>query len=860
MLDEFLSYTEVGNGVLFSKPLVAICKYDGDLLYREMLREDLIRVHDDFSVPGGWIFMKDTPSDTKWNRKFVCLRGNFMFIFLSPNTEQPMAVIPLLNVDIVSPDDNAKLFEDKRVFKANDGFEFEIRSYSPSPLNSFTSIRFYTLSEQERSNWIDACIQRVKSNARVKDNEDKDFSINLLLGNAQPSDYFGQRVVISTTRLMGPPPIKANSMISRNTRNHMNNGMNNSMNNRHENENDFPLTSNSNNLNNFSPFSNPPLPSNYFSDDYSAYSNNSTSNSNNAYGTSTGNAYGNYESSNFENTFNSSGNNNINEYSSEPGMEYGSSTAYGASTGYGYGSVEEKVQIQQQEEREKDRVLGLLEQEARDREAVARELASSRQHVEASRQQEQQQPMTLAEMLRMMLHFVYEELTEDARSNNSAGSGTGNAYSTNANTGASGMPFLKGLYAENLVVTIYQYYCSDNGYMTLEQFIEYIDDSGILQTHAPRDDNDEPAAAYQLLLDPVQLITAVPRDLGFGNAYSDSSTGNATGTENKWGTSEDLLCINFAQFYQTLLRITAIVYPDLYATDSTVAFNKLLQESLCPLYAWCKGHCKRGSLDVLVLEDRIPLLAITYAPNLWRVFLMYAQDAVGKLPDINLAFPEHAQVNEKGMFGLPPGAPSKFSKDKLSQPASSYFMPEAACLRFLNDYAIIPFLIHNKAQAKAIYSAINSNSNRPTKTVVAGKLSSKDQAPTNATLLRLHSTNSKLARFREISKKPGYSSLRPPPPPPSPPKEPYPNSYSTNTAAMSMTSKPSNVHPTSGLSFTEFIEFVCRIAVDGMDKEDNFHVLYPTPFSKVIAIFTVWGVADLKKIEEVRILHCNDFL
>lgn len=56
-----------------------------------------------------------------------------------------------------------------------------------------------------------------------------------------------------------------------------------------------------------------------------------------------------------------------------------------------------------------------------------------------------------------------------------------------------------------------------------------------------------------------------------------------------------------------------------------------------------------------------------------------------------------------------------------------------------------------------------------------------------------------------------------------------------------------------GLGFSEFVELIARIAVDGMQAE-SYHVLFPTPFSKVLAILTVWGVADLRKIEEIRIL------
>jgi hypothetical protein len=73
-----------------------------------------------------------------------------------------------------------------------------------------------------------------------------------------------------------------------------------------------------------------------------------------------------------------------------------------------------------------------------------------------------------------------------------------------------------------------------------------------------------------------------------------------------------------------------------------------LQEVICPMYVWSKSHNKRGSKDVLVLEERILLLMITYSPNLYRVFLTYGHDAVGKVPEINRMFPESAQANERG--------------------------------------------------------------------------------------------------------------------------------------------------------------------------------------------------------------------
>lgn len=85
------------------------------------------------------------------------------------------------------------------------------------------------------------------------------------------------------------------------------------------------------------------------------------------------------------------------------------------------------------------------------------------------------------------------------------------------------------------------------------------------------------------------------------------------------GKSFDNFIVNFAQFYQLLLRMAHVVYADLYSQDPSHALNKLLQESILPLYGWTQGHSKRGSTDPLVTEERIVLLLSLYAPNLWKV-------------------------------------------------------------------------------------------------------------------------------------------------------------------------------------------------------------------------------------------------
>ena len=51
--------------------------------------------------------------------------------------------------------------------------------------------------------------------------------------------------------------------------------------------------------------------------------------------------------------------------------------------------------------------------------------------------------------------------------------------------------------------------------MSLEEFVEFLEDSAVLLTHVPHDENDEPLAEFQAQLDPVRLLTTVPRNLGY---------------------------------------------------------------------------------------------------------------------------------------------------------------------------------------------------------------------------------------------------------------------------------------------------------------------------------------------------------
>jgi hypothetical protein len=110
------------------------------------------------------------------------------------------------------------------------------------------------------------------------------------------------------------------------------------------------------------------------------------------------------------------------------------------------------------------------------------------------------------------------------------------------------------------------------------------------QTHAPHNDNDEPIDEFVTLLDPVRLLTLVPRNIGFSVAEAYDVVNDKLLAASK----ADRFIINFSQFYMMLLRMTQIVYGELFEKDSTLAFAKILQVGgvvlllvLSPLHARC---------------------------------------------------------------------------------------------------------------------------------------------------------------------------------------------------------------------------------------------------------------------------------
>jgi hypothetical protein len=182
--EEYIAYSESVKGQY--TPMVAIQRYDGTLTYREIVKEDLLRIRDDQTLPGGWIFRKSQNTASSWVKRFALLRGSFLFFFHSPQNEKPIAVVPLEDCTVVAPDMGHKTFDEMRSYKANEGFEFDIRH------NARSTVRLYTLSDRESLDWIASCNARIDAAATRRNLE----------GGAPQITGTGN-MVITSTKLSG---------------------------------------------------------------------------------------------------------------------------------------------------------------------------------------------------------------------------------------------------------------------------------------------------------------------------------------------------------------------------------------------------------------------------------------------------------------------------------------------------------------------------------------------------------------------------------------------------------------------------------------------------------------------------------
>ena len=125
--------------------------------------------------------------------------------------------------------------------------------------------------------------------------------------------------------------------------------------------------------------------------------------------------------------------------------------------------------------------------------------ALSRRSVESAREMEAKNPLSLAELFRFLLFFFDEEFTDDPQQQQQMRTAV-KFDGTRAN--GVNIPHIKGVAIENILMFVYQKYCrlgqsilfvslfisspslclhSDTGFMSLEGFVEFMDDCSIIQ-------------------------------------------------------------------------------------------------------------------------------------------------------------------------------------------------------------------------------------------------------------------------------------------------------------------------------------------------------------------------------------------
>tara|TARA_A100001015_G_C14988183_1_gene712528 strand:+ start:483 stop:1847 length:1365 start_codon:yes stop_codon:yes gene_type:complete len=443
--------------------------------------------------------------------------------------------------------------------------------------------------------------------------------------------------------------------------------------------------------------------------------------------------------------------------------------------------------------------------------------------------------------------------------------------------GAFRIPHPKGLWASKMLTAVYQNYCSPsgNGFMTYHDYCEFFDDSGIISSHVPRDEDNQPIRSFVDALEPTKIIKLIPRELGFSKdilkkfsaVEGDSNTVNDDISD--MSDDEDMtedkkfrmnLSINFSQFYFMLGKISEIVYADLHKSDATVAMNKILLEIILPMYAWTQDHCRKGCKDPLLLEPRVHLVFSTYAPNLWKVFLMYAQDLNGKMSSLNQPFPEVAKCSERALFGMPFGVNAKqsdldaaieFNKNSVGGISNfsgdtAFIMTKLATIKFCRDYGIVPHLV-SKKQLITIFNIVNRDKSTTKKkkvTTFAPACSYYPQDKKPAGSREKPKVDDKIIHGRAMffgGANSGYHMYHPP------------DSATSRSQKLTV----GDFSPVTGIGFSEFVELLGKVSIEGL-KQDHYNSLFPSTFGKVLGLLTVWSVADLTRLEDVRSVNTEE--
>ncbi|KAG5188446.1 hypothetical protein JKP88DRAFT_304149 [Tribonema minus] len=397
--------------------------------------------------------------------------------------------------------------------------------------------------------------------------------------------------------------------------------------------------------------------------------------------------------------------------------------------------------------------------------------------------------------------------------------------------------------------------------------------ANVLATHAPCDDAGRPAERLRVALSPASLLSTagLPRDAP----------------------------IPFAAWLRLLLSIATTVYARVAALRATRALDATLHELIVPLHAWRCVH--RGA--ACAFDTVQTSLLHAYGPNLWRLYLTYATTGPHARPaPVTLPYPAAAAAAERAaasatMPGLWPVYLTTPEHDEglpeeQMRAVGTLTLPQKQLLRLAYDFNVMPDVIGRAALLSMVADTLGRRAHkRPAHTPgpddLLNELASMEDEDEVGGLE--YGTPRPVGRATTASVARGGSARTPPARPaclragdaaPAPPQHRRvqsplharsksqarqaaarvaPQRFATPASVTSEQRKGAAVLARGGLGYCEFVELLARVAVEGLQHRDTLHTLYPTPYAKVAALLSVWGLADPNRLEEVALLRTRTF-
>lgn len=147
-MTELVAYYESEAGHYM--PIITIERPDAELEFRDLTRDDIMKIPEpkNSEHSSGWLHKKGQGARSAWTKRFMIVRGQFLFYSHNPRSDRPAGVVPLENCEIVLPPDGDKNFPSKGFFKSHDGYDFDI----VHPVRR--RFQLYASTEQDRAMWV----------------------------------------------------------------------------------------------------------------------------------------------------------------------------------------------------------------------------------------------------------------------------------------------------------------------------------------------------------------------------------------------------------------------------------------------------------------------------------------------------------------------------------------------------------------------------------------------------------------------------------------------------------------------------------------------------------------------------------